>query len=136
MSDGLTLAETLAQHGQIGYDDIEGCECGAEAADYPGYYVHIAAVAETWVRRQIPVFVTPDLPVDQPVMSDHLWVIPDRSDDKWTDWLAEIGYGFDWHNTTPPPCRPEDLGAAYVRATGEHDVQEWAGSIRAETGWV
>ena len=52
----------------------------------------------------------------------------------WTDWLASIGYGIDFNSDADPPCTLDELAAAYVRVTGEEDVETWAWCIRENTG--
>lgn len=53
---------------------------------------------------------------------------------EWTDWLAETGYGIDYHSLADPPCSIRDLAEAYVRLTGEEDAETWEWCIRENTG--
>jgi len=38
------LTSLIAEHGAIGYDDIDGCECGADVRTHAAYLAHLAAV--------------------------------------------------------------------------------------------
>lgn len=54
--------------------------------------------------------------------------------ERWTDWLANIGWGIDYRSDELPPCSLDDLADAYVRTTGDEDHETWAATIQAETG--
>lgn len=47
------IAETLAEHGALGYDDVDGCECGVEVRTHEAHRVHVAEqLAALWPQRE------------------------------------------------------------------------------------
>lgn len=61
-------------------------------------------------------------------------VIAVAVDQKWTDWLASVGYGIDYSSRADPPTTLSLLADAYVRITGEEDRETWAWCITENTG--
>lgn len=53
------------------------------------------------------------------------------------DWLAkELEFGVGMHTESPPPwLTVRDLAAAWQRLEGAETVEDWVGTIEAETGW-
>lgn len=60
------LAQVLAAHDAIGYDDVEGCECGAVVSNREAHHAHVAEeirkhlAAGTVTRWDVEVRVEPD----------------------------------------------------------------------------
>jgi hypothetical protein len=49
----LDIEGVLEQHGALGYDDIDGCECGADVRSHAAHRAHVAAV----LREQIAAWL-------------------------------------------------------------------------------
>lgn len=48
-----TLAEVLAEHGALGYDDIDGCECGATVRTHDAHTAHVAEAVRAFLADHV-----------------------------------------------------------------------------------
>lgn len=45
------VEEVLAAHGSIGYDDVDGCDCGADVRTHAAHRAHVAGQLQRLIRQ-------------------------------------------------------------------------------------